>query len=69
MAKILHFRVVPANRPTLSVPSFEVDTLDAAMVDVRDFLNNREFHVYFPVNVVMTDTEGRETIICRIELP
>lgn len=46
----------------------QVETLDTAMQDVADYLQDRTMHDHFPVSVVMVDTDGRETTICTVNL-
>ena len=40
-----------------------------AMLDVSDYLRDlTNYRAYFPLRVVLVDTEGRETTICTVSL-
>ena len=40
-----------------------------AMLDVADYLRDLTcYRTYFPLKVVLVDTEGRETTICTVSL-
>ena len=46
----------------------ELLTLESAMEEVTTLIGQQEMHRYFPVKVVVEDTEGRQTHVCTVSL-
>lgn len=47
----------------------QVDTLESAMTEIREYLTDNTTHKYFPIRVVMVDSDDRETPICTVTMP
>jgi hypothetical protein len=46
----------------------ELDTLAACMTEITDMIGQHDMHKYFPVRVVLEDTNGKETTVCTVSL-
>lgn len=47
----------------------QLDSLESCMTEIRDYLTDHTTHKYFPIRIVMVDTNDRETPICTVTMP